>query len=481
MARIAKNYMYNLAYQTLLLIVPLVTAPYLARVLGAERLGIYGYVSSVGNIITTISMLGIYTYGNRQTAYARSDRGLLTETFWELELVRCVLLVVGTAVYIAYSCIDRGYSKYFLLYYPYIFAQFIDCSWLYVGLEEMKPAVLKNFAVKLVTVAGIFIVVRSREDVSKYILLIAFATLLGNISIYSQLFKYVGAPVFKFNMISTHLKGSLRLFLPQVASMLYLQVDKVMLQWITGQANQISFYDQAEKIITIPMSFITVLSTVMMPRIANEFKNGKTESVSDLLFRAGKFTLFMAMPMMLGIFCIAGRFIPWYLGSEYTQSAQIIRILSPIVLFNALAGISGKQYFTATNQTAVLTKAYVCAALLNIVVNAVLIPELGCTGAAIATVLSSLVSVSIQYIVLNKQINMRGLWRCGAKYAAGALLMSAVVLVLTHNRDASARTTVLQIFIGCVAYLAFIVITRDEVFKECGKIFLKKLDRSELK
>ena len=127
---------------------------------------------------------------------------------------------------------------------------------------------MKNFVTKLVNIAGIFLFVKEKDDLWIYILLLAITTLIANISIYTQLPKYIGKPPRKLGSFSKHIKGSLTLFLPQVASLFYLQVDKVMLEWLTGTTNEVSFYDQAEKIITIPLSLITVISSVVMPRLA---------------------------------------------------------------------------------------------------------------------------------------------------------------------------------------------------------------------
>ena len=107
MGKIAKNYLYTASYQILVLIAPIITAPYLARVLGATNLGIYSYVNSSGNIITTLTLLGIYAYGNRQTAYVRESRDNLTGTFWELELIRLFLGTVGTVIYFLYGYLNE--------------------------------------------------------------------------------------------------------------------------------------------------------------------------------------------------------------------------------------------------------------------------------------------------------------------------------------------------------------------------------------
>ena len=479
MGKIAKNYLYNVAYQILILLTPIITAPYLARVLGADNLGIYSYVSSSGNIITTISLLGIYTYGNRQTAYVRENKAELTKTFWELELTRVILGCTGTAVYFIYAFCNKDYQFFFAVYYPYILAEFIDCSWIYVGLEDMKPAVMKNFVTKLANVVGIFIFVKSAEDTWIYIFMLAITTLAANISVYSQLPKYVGRPAgaVKFRNITFHLKGSISLFLPQVASIFYLQVDKVMLEWLTDSTSQVSFYDQAEKIVSIPLSLITVISTVMMPRIANEYKKNNYEIIGELLSKAGRIALCMAMPMMFGILCISLQFVPWYLGREFLPTARAIMILSPIIIMNSLSGISGKQYFTATNQIPILIRAYGSAAVMNIIVNALLIPRFSYIGAAVATVLSSISSVIVQYYYLIKQVKLRGVFQCAVKYFCGGAVMAFVIWLISHNLRSTPFTTIIQILTGILVYAVFLIITRDNTAIEIIHILLNQFHR----
>lgn len=466
MGKIAKNYLYNAAYQILVLIAPIITAPYLARVLGASNLGIYSYVNSSGNIITTISLLGIYAYGNRQVAYVRESKESLTHTFWEIIVARIGLGTLGTIVYAVYAELNPEYSSFFWIYYPYILAQFIDCSWVYVGLENMRPAVMKNFVTKLVNIAGIFLFVKEKDDLWIYILLLAITTLIANISIYTQLPKYIGKPPRKLGSFSKHIKGSLALFLPQMASLFYLQVDKVMLEWLTGTTNEVSFYDQAEKIITIPLSLITVISSVVMPRLANEYQKGNKSGIQELLLQAGKYALCMAMAMMLGLFCIARQFIPWYLGEEFYATAYAMMILAPIILLNTLTGISGKQYFTATNQTRILLKADVAAAIMNIFINFFLIPQYGYVGAAIATVFSSLCSVITQYYYLKKQVNIRNLCCYSIKYLVGALIMAFCIFLFTRKMHASPLTTFLQILIGAATYFIYLLVIKDSLISE---------------
>ena len=174
----------------------------------------------------------------------------------------------------------------------------------------------------------------------------------------------------------------------------------------------------------------------------------------------------MAAPMMMGLLCVSRQFIPWYLGEDFLPTAYTMMVLVPIVMFNSLSGISGAQYFTASNQVDILLKAYISAAVLNIVMNAFLIPRLGCIGAAISTVASSGISVTIQYFYLSKQMDIRKLVGSTVRYIAYAMIMALVVYTITYSQAATPWTTLLQVMIGIVVYLGIMLMTRDDTFFE---------------
>lgn len=476
--RIIKNYIYNLVYQIIVLLVPLVTAPYLARVLGPEGTGTYSYVNSMSVLICTIVMLGIYNYGNRQIAYVRDDKKKLNEVFWQVMSERLVIAIIGTIVYWAVVLIIGRYQFYFLLYYTFIFGYFIDCTWLFVGVEDMKWAVIKNILAKLIAVAGIFCLVRSENDVGLYILIQGLAVLVGNVFSYTQLGKYVQKPRIDFSNLKEDILGSAKLFLPSVAATLYLQCDKIMIELMTGATNEVSLYDYSEKIVTIPLTFITVLSTVMMPRIANEFKKGQEERIGELINNTAKMSLFMAFPLTLGLVSVADKLVPWYLGNDFLETITAITIISPIILTNTLSGISGTQYFTATDQIGILLKAQISAAVGNLIINAILIPIWGFVGAAVATVISSMLCAVIQYIYLLKQVKLPGLLKVGLKYFVISIVMFAVIRLVTMGMAASALTNVIQMVIGALVYFGICLLSKDKqmhyVLASIKKIFSRE-------
>ena len=462
MGKLINNYIYNFIYQIVVLLVPLILSPFLARNLGADNLGIYSYVYSTCAVISTISLIGTYNYGARQIAYVRDNPTEQRNVYWEIFWLRFIFGLAGIIIYFTVGY-QSEYRLYFMLFSGWLIAGVFDPSWMFVGIENMKPTVMKNPAVKSITVVLIFITISSRDDLWKYSFIMGATMLISTVVLIFQVAPYVGPPLFRLNNFKKHFLGSLNLFLPQVATLFYLQVDKIMIKLLYRDINQVSFYDQSEKIVTIPLTFITVLSTVMMPRIANEFANKNYDRIKDLILSVGNFSLLLSCPMMVGIFCIADNFIPWYLGIEFVPTALAIKIICPIIISNSMVGLSGNQYFTATNQINILMKAYVSAAIANVAVNAMLIPSYGFIGAAVATVISSYISVGIQYYHLNKQINVLVFIKDLVKYMILSLIMLVFIFLMNIFIPDGVIETFIDILLGGFVYLVLLFVVKDSM------------------
>lgn len=476
MKKLVKNYIYNLIYQVFLVIVPLITAPYLAKTLGSKALGIYSYICSVSSIITNLGLIGLNNYGAREVAYSRIEQRKLDKVFADINILRLILLLIISIPYWI-IILQSSYKLYFSIQYILIFSTFIDTSWLMIGLEEMKIVALRNFAAKLITVIGVFLLVKNSNDLWIYFAIFSVATLVTTLSLIFQLKKYINYEHFDLRNMYKHIKGSFLLFLPQVATIMYLQVDKIMLKAMSD-TSQVAFYDQAEKIVSIPLALITALGTVIMPKLATDFRNNHHEEIEKTIQIVIKFSLFASLPMMFGLMSISKTFIPWFLGSEFLPVASAIVIIAPIIVLNSLANISGNQYFTATNQTRIMTISYMAAAIINIILNAILIPKWQYKGAAIATLLSAFISVIIQYSVMRKQISVKKAFLTSTKYLLASLLMFCMCCIL-RTLGSTWYITLMQIFIGVLMYIVILLLTKDEMLNKIILTLIKKETKHE--
>lgn len=479
--KILENYLYSSCYQIFLIIVPLITAPYMARVLLPSGIGINSYVSTVIQMFTLFGLLGLNGYSSREIAYVRDDKKKLSKTFYELFVLRVIFCILTTISYIVFAQFNE-YQYYFYAQILTIIATFEDLAWFYVGLEEFKVTVTRNFAIKILNVATIFIFVKDPGDLYLYMGLTAFWSFAGNLLLYKGLKKRINKVDRHTLEIKKHLMPTIKLFLPQVASMIYLQVDKLMIKGLTDQVEGVGFYEQAERIVKMPIALITAFSSVMMPRISNVFKNNQLDEVKKYLMNSFQFSLFFAIPMMFGIASISSTMIPWFLGKGYEDVIPIMFALCPIVLFISLSGVTGNQYLTAINNTRALTISYVVAAILNIIVNYFCIIQFGFVGAAFGTIVAEGLVFFIQLYFMKDIITITGLIKKSYKYWISGIIMFVTCMIIGNQLSPTILTTMLQIIVGTIFYFGILFLLRDDFllrnFNAAKARVLAKLKRS---
>ena len=442
--KVAINYIYSSFYQLVLILVPFITAPYLAKTLQPNGTAINSYVSAVVQLFSSIGLLGINNYSIREVAYVRNNKKDLTKLFSEMIKMRFVLMLFTVIAYVIYALFSE-YQFYFFIQLIAVVSAFIDISWLYMGLEEFRMTVTRSLIVKVVFLISIFTMVKSPDDLGLFMFLSTIYTVIGNIILYFGVKKRIDKPSFKNVNIKRHFVPMLKLFLPYAATLIYLQVDKIMIKYLAPNFFDVGFYDQAERLVKIPLALITALSSVMLPRVSNEFKHKNSENVKKYVEISFDFSMYMAIPLMFGIFSISYTMVPWFFGEGYLGVIPIMMIISPIVVFNSLSAVCGNQYLTAINDTRTLTKSYVIGATLNLIFNAILIPIFSGKGAAIGTIIAEATVFIIQYQVVKQIVDGRKLGKHFIKYLMCGIFMFIACNLIGYYMEPNALTTILQV------------------------------------
>mgnify|MGYP000445933840 FL=1 len=165
---ITKNYIYNVAYQILITILPLITTPYVSRVLNAEAIGIYSYTISITTYFILFGSLGVALYGQREIAYYQTDKMKRSKIFWEINILRFVTMTIAMVIYYFIYVRQGEYKIYYEILLIELLANCLDISWFFRGIEEFKKTVIRNSIVKLIFAVCIFIFVKSPNDLIKY-------------------------------------------------------------------------------------------------------------------------------------------------------------------------------------------------------------------------------------------------------------------------------------------------------------------------
>jgi len=467
--RVVKNYLYNAFYQIFILLVPLVTTPYLSRVLGPTGVGINAYTNSVIQYFILFGSIGVNLYGNRQIAFVRKDRKELTKTFYEIFFLRILTIFVALLAFMFFLLSTNQYHVYYLAQSVSIIAAAFDISWFFMGVENFAVTVLRNFVVKIATLISIFIFVKNESDLALYILILSLSLLLGNLTLFPNLRKYIGPPILKGLDLVHHLPLALALFVPQVATQVYLVVNKTMLGAMSS-VQSAGYFDQSDKIIKVVLAIVTATGTVMLPHVASAFANGEHEKTREYLYKSFSFVSAISFPLFFGIMAVAPQFVPLFFTSRFNSVTSLMIIESAVILLIAWSNAIGTQYLLPTNQTKAYTKSVVWGATVNIVINVPLILLWGAVGATVATVLSEISVTAYQLWTIRNQISFNRLFAEVDKYLLAGLIMFIVVELISQRLGTTWLILAFEIFVGIIVYGLMMLVLRASIIKEAIRL-----------
>lgn len=458
------NYIYNMIYKILILITPLITTPYVSRVLGVENIGIYNYTYSVLSYFVLFGVLGLQMYGQREIAYISDKQDQKNKVFWEIVWTRIITTSISLIIYTIFSLCTE-YKFYYLLFGIELIANAIDISWMYYGVEEFKIITIRNVIIKIVGIACIFLFVKSVNDLEKYILCHVLVLFIGNLSLWVGIRKQIT----KINKPSKeclrHIKVAIIFFLPQCLDSIYMLMDKVMLGNMSSM-EQVGIYGQADKIIKMVVTIITSLGLVVSPRIAKSYKDGDENEIKKYMNKSFYFVFFMAFPMIFGLIGVSNTFSNWFFGDGYNGLDQMINILSPIILFMGLNSVIGWQYLMTVGREKDFTKSVAIGATVNFLLNILLIYKLNAVGAALASIISMVLMTIINFYLIRDLIKIKEVLNKIPKILLASIVMFVIIKALQVIDFKPIIITFLQVIIGIISYLSILVILKDEIVKE---------------
>ncbi len=462
---IKKNYIYNVIYQILIIIIPVVVTPYISRVLDPEGVGQYSFSLSLITYFTIFASLGFGTYAQREVAKHQNDKQKQTIVFWEIFLCRLIPVFLSLMLnfILAFCGVYCQYTNLMLLFSINIIAIAVDITFFFQGNEEFGKLVVLNLIIKILGTVGIFVFVKSFDDIWIYALLNSLVLIVTNLIMWLLLRgKLIRIRICELQPMR-HLRGSLRLFIPALAVSLYTVLDKTLIGFITHSDAENGFYEQAEKIVKMSMTLVTCLGTVMIPRNSYEIEHGNVEQVQTNNYNAIHFVWLLGMPLMAGNILIANNMIPWFLGENFCQSIILMQVLSGLILIIGISNVIGLQYLLPYQKDRQFTFAILIGALVNLCLNIPLIHFFGALGAAWSSILAELTVTLIMLIMSSKHLELGKILRMSLKPLLASLLMSATIYPLSYFLIPSVLHTFLIILIGVVVYGLFILILRDKL------------------
>lgn len=478
MARsVRTNYLYNLIYQITAILLPLITMPYVSRVLGPQGVGTNSLTNANTQYFMLLGTLGITMYANKKIATVRENRRKLRQTFWEIFSIQFIGCMISYIIFVLVLGIRSSLGLYYMLQGFFILSSAIDISWYFVGIEDFKNASIRSFLVKIISVFLIFIFVKDSNDLWQYILINSLTMFIGQFVMWI----YVDKSTFSFKSLDKlklrrHITPILVLFIPQVATQIYTVLDKTMLG-VFSPTVEVGYYDQSQKIVRILLTILTSLGTVMMPRIASLISKNQHDIVKNTLKKSFTIISFLAIPIAFGIMGVSDRFIPMFFGYEYLSVIPLLKISSILVIIIGVGNVFGTQYMIAVGKNKEYTISVCVGAAVNFILNLILIPKFSALGAVIATV-SAEFSIALIQLWYSREIVDISWIKETYKYWISGIVMLIIVSFLGEGTYRNIFILARQIIIGSIVYFGILILLKDNIIKNFFNLLKSKLKKT---
>ena len=464
---IKKNLFYNSIYEILVIILPIFTSPYVSRVLGPELLGTYSYTTSIAYYFQMFAMLGIKFYGNRAIAQNRDNPARLNAVFNEIFTLHLMVSLLVVSVYGIYCILFSEYKVYTVIQSMVVFAALFDVSWLFFGLEKFKLTVTRNVIIKLLSVLLIFIFVNDKSDFWIYVVIMAGSQMVSQILLLFMASKYVCFAKPKLSNILKHLKPLMVLFLPVLSLGIFKYTDKIMLGMF-GMQTELGYYENAERIINIPLGVVFSFGAVMLPRISSLANHDNSKQIERYMSLSIKYMGGLSLAMAAGLIGIANVFAPVFWGAEFKMSGVLIQILALSIPASTLANIMRNQDMIPHGKDKEYAISVFIGAVVNIFLNLLLIRRFKSIGVSLATVCAEFTVFLVQWIFIRKSYPYLSYIKKTWPFLLSSSVMVFTLIYIGSRIEVSVLALLLLIFVGVIIFamlsLFISVLIKDDLY-----------------
>ncbi len=474
---IKKNYIFSLVAKIVALLVPILVTPYISRQLGADGVGVCSYIASVVSYFVLLANLGVESYALREISMHRTDENFIKEIVVEISIIKVLMTLLCLAVYYIVFIIALGLENkvLYVIYSITILSLALVYTWFFQGVEKFGLIAALNVVGKLIYIPLVFVFVKDKSDLPLYalftVITASFSALLG---VPFVIFGVKGKITKKINPFR-HLKPCMVYFLPAIATQIYTVLDKTMIGLITESDFENGYYERADALVKIPLTFITAINAIMESRTAYYYAKQDFDAIDKLAEKSVNFSCMLAFPMTCGLIGIAKTFIPIYLGPGYDKCITLVYILAPLVSVIIFSNMLGSHYYTPFGYRKKSALFLAVGAVVNIALNSFMIYLWQSVGAAIASVISEAVISALYIIFARKFFAPVRFLKIGWKYLFSALIMGGTVFAMNWFLPANIWFLVLDVVVGIVLYALLLLIFRVGFFMDNLKIIWNKL------
>ena len=454
-ARILNNVFYNGAVQTSSILLNLLLMPYITRILGKDALGINSFGQAIVGYFVLLGNLGITIYGAKVIAECRDDKNRKQQKFAECVTYQFFFNVIAILLYNSWVIFQGDYI--YFLFNIIILTSMTDLSWAYTGMERFDLIAVRNLVIKFVGTLLIFLFVKQHEDLSLFIIIQQGVLLISNVVFWLELDKLEIVP--RFSSLTLSLKNifnpAISVFIPSVFTSLYLSLNKVMLSSI----DEVAIYDYPNRLVRIGITFIGILGTVMMPRLAylhhNQSKQEYQNKTKDLF----RYSLLISVPAFFLLELVALPLCDIFFSETFEGADMVIKIVAPTLI---TSGLSLYVIYVSLNKMKTFLNCVAIGALVSLVLNILLMPHYGAIGAAISLLATEIVVHILLLYYLRSIYSLR--WLLHYLFKIIAICTSIYVLLVIVLGD------ILSLLEMCLAIFYYGIL-----YGLCFLLYLRKM------
>ena len=463
---IKKNAILNITYNIINIIFPLITFPYVSRVLKVENLGSVTFFSSIANYAIMLASLGISTYGIRAVSRVRDNRNELSQTAYELFFINSATTLFIVALLLLSSVfIDKFSAEPILLLINcvLIFATPFGMNWLLSGLEQYGYITRRSIAVKLISLFMVFLLVKKSDDYCIYAAIVSFSMVGAYTLNFLYSLKIVGLKKIRKPEYKKHLKPMMILFASSLAVSVYINLDTIMLGFFCGD-EQVGLYTVAIKVKSMLLIAVNAISTVLLPRLSYYLAHDRWIDFRKILEKSISTIVMISAPLVFFFMIEAEDSVLFLGGAEYLDAALCMKIVMPILFISGISNIAGNQVLIPLGKENCFMKAVVSGAIIDLILNIFLMPRWGCVGAAIATLVAECTQLSIQMFFSKRFVFPAIHWKTIIKTIVSCLCASfAIFLFYGAVNYQSFVNLLIYAIIFFTTYSAVLVLLKEEI------------------
>lgn len=404
-----KKLKYNIIssgiYQILVMIVPILTTPYVTRIFSASQMGDFNLSLTVASLFVVFSQFGIETYGSREIAKSETNNKRDTK-FFNLLSIQFVVSIVMFILYnfIFIFIIDSNNNQLYFVQSLLILVNIFDISWYFIGIEEIRKTIARNTITKIFTTISIFVFIEDISQLSLYALINILGMVLGNLTMVVSSRKYINYKNRIFRVNRKYAKGSFKLLIPRLLNTSYGAIEKSILNFLTT-ASVIGIYSEGQKIINLAFSVINSGLNALMPRMSYHVSRNEWDKVRDYLKLGLKYSSFFSIIIVSGIFAVSTDFVDFFYGSGYEMVSIVLKITGLSLLFIPITALLTQGVLIPGGKDKEYSISIFIMLVIGTILNFILDPKIGFIGASLSYVGAQFLSMVYVMFIVREIIN----------------------------------------------------------------------------